>query len=291
MDRSEDWRVFVEVASHRSFARAAERLRRSPQAITRAVAALEQRLGVRLLHRTTRAVSLTDDGERLLERARRVIGELDALEAVDMSAELRGTLAITAPVAFGHLHVLPVVQRFLDAHPAAHVRVQLLDRIVALAEEGIDVAVRIGALPDSALRVRQVGHVRSVLVASPAYLEAHGTPRTLDALAKHATIAFTGTTPIPDRWSFGTRVVAVAPRLAVNTAQAAIDAALAGGGIARVLSYQVSAHVAAGALRVVLPSTEPPPVPVQLAMLPGVQPRIAQAFVELAANELRTRIA
>jgi len=279
MNRTEDWRVFVEVATQRSFSRAARRLARSPQAVTRAVAALEARLRTRLLNRTTRAVSLTDEGERLLERARRVVADLDALEATDTSAVLRGTLGVTAPVVLGQLHVLPVVQRFLALHPEASVRLQLLDRVVSLAEEGIDVAVRIGALPDSSLRARQVGHVRSVHVASPRYLEEHGTPRSVEALARHTYIAFTGTTPLVER-----------PRLSVNSAQAAIEAAVSGLGIARVLSYQVAGYVAKGMLKVVLASLEPPPVPVQLVTLPGLQPRIAQAFGELAATELPARL-
>jgi DNA-binding transcriptional LysR family regulator len=287
MDRSEEWRVFVAVASQSSFAHAARQLGKSPQAVTRAVAALEERLGTRLLNRTTRSVSLSDAGERLLERSRRVIAELDALEAIDESPELRGTLTVTAPVQFGQLHVLPIVRAFLAQHAGVTVRLLLLDRVVALAEEGIDVAVRIGDLPDSALLAQKVGSVRAVVVASPAYLERAGTPRSIDALAKHATIAFTTTTPVVDRWSFGSRSVAVAPRLIVNTAQAAIDAALAGMGLTRVMSYQVDKLVDAGKLRIVLASAEPAPVPVHLVSLPGMQPRIARAFIDVAVAALR----
>jgi DNA-binding transcriptional LysR family regulator len=291
MDRGEEWRIFVEVASRKSFAAAARQLGKSPQAVTRAIAALETRVGTRLLHRTTRAVSLSSDGERLLARARAAVAELDALEQPAGHAALTGTLSITAPVVFGQLHVLPVVQAFLAAHAGVTVRLVLLDRIVALAEEGIDVAVRIGALPDSALRARSVGQVRSVLVASPRYLDEHGTPRSLEALPSHACIAFAGTTPVPDRWTFGARTIAIAPRLIVNTAQAAIDAAVAGGGIARVLSYQIEALVAAGTLRRLLVRSEPAAVPVQLVTLPGVQSRLAVAFSELAGTQLRARLA
>ena len=290
MDRSEEWRVFVAVASARSFANAAAQLGKSPQAVTRAVAALEARLGTRLLNRTTRAVSLSDAGAGLLERARSVVGELDALETPDVAAALRGTLTLTAPVQFGQLHVLPVVHAFLAEHAGVTVRVSLLDRVVALAEEGVDLAVRIGELPDSALLARQLGRVRLVVVGSPSYLERAGTPRTVEALAKHATVAFTTTTPISDRWSFGTRSVAVAPRLIVNTAQAAIDAAVAGIGLARVVSYQVASLIESGALRIVLASAEPPAMPVQLVSLPGVQPRLARAFADLAVASLRTRL-
>src|SRR6188508_2653225 len=131
MDRSEDWRVFVQVATHKSFAQAARTLGRSPQAITRAVAALETRLGTRLLHRTTRSVALSHDGERYLERARRLVAELDALESPDAHAELRGALTITAPVLFGQQHVVPIITAFLARHPSVTVRLSLLDRVVS----------------------------------------------------------------------------------------------------------------------------------------------------------------
>jgi DNA-binding transcriptional LysR family regulator len=291
MDRTEEWRAFTTVASLKSFTRAATQLGRSPQAVTRAVAALESRLGTRLLHRTTRSVSLSDDGERYLERSRRVLSELDALETpLDTTAELRGTLTVTAPVLFGQLHVLPIVEAFLGAYDAVSVRMLLLDRIVSLAEEGIDVAVRIGELPDSAMRARQVGHVRTVVVGSPDYFARNPAPRSLDALAKHTCIGFSGTSGTLDRWTFGARTVSVSPRLVVNTAQAAIDAAMHGLGITRVLSYQVAHHVEREDLRIVLTSAEPPPLPVHLVTLPGVLPRIAHAFNELAADFLRKRL-
>jgi DNA-binding transcriptional LysR family regulator len=297
MDRLDEWRVFLTVAGRRSFIAAARALGRSPQAVTRAVAALEERLGTRLLNRTTRSVSLTDDGERYLHRGRQALAELDQLEArPDARAPLAGRLSITAPVLFGQLHVAPVVAELLARHPGLDVRLLLYDRVVSLAEEGLDVGVRIGALPDSALRARLVGQVRSVLCASPAYLARAGVPRTPDALAKHSCIAFLGTTPNADRWSFPggggrrERTVAVHARLAVNTAQAAIDAAVAGLGIARVLSYQVSRLVADGTLRLVLTAHERSVVPVHLVHLPGAPSRAATAFVELAAERLRDRL-
>ncbi len=291
MDRVEEWRAFATVATLKSFSQAARRLGRSPQAITRAIAALEVRLGTRLLHRTTRSVSLTADGERYLERSKRAIAEVDALEApVDAGAPLRGTLSITAPVLFGQLHVMPIVTAFLATHDQVTAKVALLDRIISLAEEGVDLAVRIGALADSSLVARVVGKVRTIVVASPDYLERAGAPRTPEALAKHACISLAATTPVADRWTFGGKSVAVAPRLVVNTAQAAIDAAASGLGITRVLSYQVDRHVEAGRLRIVLASHEPPAVPVHLVHLPGIQPRAAVAFGELAAATLRKRL-
>lgn len=278
MDRVEEWRVFGAVATLRSFSAAARQLGRSPQAITRAVASLEARLGERLLHRTTRSVSLTPAGEQLLERSRRALAELDALEAPN--AEVRGTLTLTAPVLFGQLHVLPIVTAFLAQHPDVQVKLSLLDRVVSLAEEGVDLAIRIGELPDSTLVARHIGDVRSVLVASPAYLARAGMPR-LDTLANHTCISFSGL-----GWSFGKRKISMTPRLVVNTAQAAIDAALAGLGVTRVLSYQVAKLVEAGKLRMVLASHESDVLPVQLVRLAGARSRVASTFSELVMASL-----
>lgn len=296
MDRLEEWRVFAAVASRRSFVKAAVALGRSPQAITRAVAALETRLNVRLLNRTTRSVSLTGEGERYLERSVRVLAELDALERAS-GADLppSGRLSVTAPVLFGQLHVAPIVCEFLTAHPAVDARLLFVDRVVSLADEGIDLGVRIGALPDSAMRSRQIGTVRSVLCASPHYLKRAGIPRAPEALADHTCIAFSGTTPIADRWTFRRsdrreQSVAVRPRLVVNTGQAAIDATVAGMGIARLLSYQVDRLVAEKRLRLLLESFEPPPMPVQIIQLPGAPNRTAAAFVDFAVERLRARL-
>jgi DNA-binding transcriptional LysR family regulator len=297
MDRLDEWRIFVAVATFRSFAEAARSSGRSPQTITRAVAALEDRLETRLLHRTTRSVSLTNDGERYLERARRALAELDVLEARDdPKATLKGKLSVTAPVLFGQLHVLPLVIEFLSAHRALDLRLVLIDRVVSLAEEAIDLAVRIGPLPDSSLIAKPLGSVRSVLCASPEYLKRAGVPKTLEALSDHAFIAFTATTPIVDRWSFPSsgsreRTISVHARLIVDSGQAAIDAALAGLGIVRVLSYQVSKLVSEKKLRILLPELEPKPSPVHLVHLPGLQTRAAHAFGERAGDRLKKLLA
>jgi DNA-binding transcriptional LysR family regulator len=296
MDRSEEWRAFVSVAGRRSFVGAARALRRSPQAITRAVAALERRLGARLLNRTTRSVSVTGEGERYLERGRRLLAELDALEsAPDTRAPLAGRLSITAPVLFGQLHVAPAVYAFLERHPGVEARLLLVDRVVSLAEEGIDLAIRIGPLPDSSLRARVVGHVRWVVCASPSYLSRAGTPRGPEALARHTCISFEAGSPLADHWSFPgvgrrERRVALRPRLIVNTAQAGIDAAIAGLGVVRALSYQVDRPLRDNKLRLILESFAPPPVPIQIVQLPGVPNRLAAAFVDLAAEQLRARL-
>jgi DNA-binding transcriptional LysR family regulator len=295
MDRVDAWTTFAAVAEARSFAAAARRLGRSPAAVTRAVAALEGRLGARLLNRTTRAVALTDAGARLLEMARRALCAFDELEGVATGGgeEPRGRLGVTAPIVLGRLHVLRVVQAFLREHPAAAVHLLLVDRLVSLVEEGFDVAIRIGRLPDSSLKATRVGEVRRGVYASPKYLQANGTPRTPQGLSSHECIACTAVTPVPDRWTFerdGRRfVVPVSSRLVVNTAEAAIDAALAGLGPTCVLSYQVDAHVRAGRLERILASFEPQAMAVQIVVSAGrFETPLLRAFVEYAVESLRS---
>jgi len=292
-DRLEDWSIFVAVATRRSFAEAARALGRSPQVITRSVAALETRLGTRLLHRTTRSVSLTDEGARLLDRARPLLADFDALEARE-AGELHGVVTVAAPVMFGQLRVAPVVHDFLRAHPSVDARLLLQDRVVSLAEEGIDVAVRIGVLPDSSLRARQVAEVRLVLVAAPAYLARRGAPTSPSELAGHDVVAFTGTTPIPDRWTFRRAGrpdanVSLRPRLVTDTARSAIDAAAAGLGITRVMSYQVDELVREGKLAMALDELDAAPIPVSLVQLPGATTRAAAAFLDFAAERMSNR--
>jgi DNA-binding transcriptional LysR family regulator len=297
LDRLDGWTTFVAVAEGQSFVAAARRLGRSPAAVTRAVAALEARLGARLLNRTTRSVALTDAGARALEAARSALAGFDELEGVAASGgkQAHGRVGVTAPLLFGRLHVLPVVQAFLRDHPATTVQLFLLDRVVSLVDEGLDVAIRLGRLPDSSLKAARVGAVRRSVYASPRYLAANGAPRTPQALARQACVACTAVTPVPDRWTFergGRRfVVSVSPRLVVNTAEAAIDAVLAGLGPACLASYQVDAHVRAGRLERILGSFEPPAVPVQVVIPAGrfVTP-IVRAFVERAVEALRATL-
>jgi DNA-binding transcriptional LysR family regulator len=261
------------------------------------VAALEERLGALLLNRTTRSVALTEVGARALEAARRALAEFEVLEgaAAAERQELRGRLGVTAPIVFGRLHLLPVVEAFLRDHPAATVQLLLLDRVVSLVEEGFDVALRLGRLPDSSLRAVRVGEVRRGVYASPEYLQANGTPRTPRALARHVCVACNAVTPVPDRWTFErdgrSFVVPVSAHLVVNTAEAAIDAALAGLGPTCVLSYQVDAHVLAGRLERILGAFEPRAVPVQVVIPAGrfVTP-IVRAFVERAVEALRATL-
>lgn len=296
MDRLDALAALVAIAEHGGFAAAARAMRASPQAVTRAIAGLEARLGVRLFQRTTRSVRLTEEGAVFLERARRVLADLrDAeLAALGSAAEPQGTLKVTAPVVFGRLHVAPLLARLLAAHPRLRAELVLVDRVVQFVEEGIDAAVRIGALADSALRAVRLGEVRRVLVASPAYLEANGTPGAVGDLRRHGVVAFTGVSQT-DEWRFGTdgkEVVAVRPRLVVNTADAAVAAALEGAGVARVLSYQVSAEVASGRLVELLGEHAPPALPVNLlfqaarAASPPLRALIAAAKAHVRDRDL-----
>jgi DNA-binding transcriptional LysR family regulator len=289
MDRLDAIAAFVAVADEASFVAAARRLRRSPAAVTRAVSALESRLGTRLLNRTTRAVSLTDAGLRQLEGCRRVLAEVEAIEssAASEGAGPQGLLTVTAPVVFGRLHLLPVLLRFLDEHPKVSARLLLLDRVVSLVEEGIDVGLRIGRMPDSSLRAVRVGGLRRLVCASPGYLTANGTPSSPQELPSHSCITFEGTA---DHWRFGEVNVAVRPRLSVSTAEAAVDAAVAGLGLVRVLSYQGEAALAEGRLTTVLEDFEPALVPIQLVHPAGRHPSPKlRLFIDAAAAGLRAR--
>jgi len=293
VDRIANMAVFVAVADSGSFAGAARRLRRSPAAVTRAVAELEQVLAVRLLDRTTRALSLTDAGERYLPGAKRLLADLAEVEqsAAGLGSAPRGELRVTAPIVFGRRHVLPLVTEFLARYPDVNVRLELTDRSVDLIEEGLDVAIRIGTLPSSSAIATNVGTVRRVVVATPDYLARRGEPASPDHLADHDLIAFAGLES-QTRWRFCTGSAAIEtgirPRLIVNTAEAAIDSALAGFGITRVLSYQVADALAAGSLARVLRSYESEPAPVHLLYPQGRYPAAKlRAFLDLVAPRLR----
>ena len=297
MDRADGVMVFVEVAEHGSFAAAARKLRRSPTAITRAVADLEGRLGVRLLNRTTRAVSVTEAGQRFLAGAKRVLADLDEIEraAAGEGTAPRGQLHVTAPILFGRLHVLPITIEFLGRFPDVSVALTLMDRSVDLVEEGLDVAVRIGTLGESSAVATRVGAVCQVVVASPDYLVQHGTPRIPADLGGHVVVAFPGIAGI-ERWVFrdrsGEASVAIKPRLIVTTAEAALDAARAGFGVTRVLSYQAADDIARGSLRRVLQAYEGDELPIHL-LYPGGRhpPPKLRAFLDFALPRLRRRCA
>jgi len=268
MDRIDAMRAFLAVADRGSFAEAARSLHLSPAAATRAVAMLEDDLGLTLLSRTTRSVRLTERGALYAERCRRILADLEDARSLARGGDAapRGLLSITAPVLFGRLHVLPVVEALLARHDGLSVRLTLVDRVTHLVEEGFDLAVRIGTLADSALIGVQVARVRRVVVAGPGYLAAHGEPSRPADLKHHRIIAFEGVGSTDD-WRFGAngRVgVTVTPRLSVNSADAAIAAAVRDQGITRALSYQVAEAAADGRLRRLLREHEPDAVPVSL---------------------------
>jgi DNA-binding transcriptional LysR family regulator len=290
MDRLEELAVLIAVVDHGSLAAAARRLRRSPPAVTRALAALEDRAGVRLVERTTRRLAATGAGRAVAERARGILADYDGAVTGLADAPLRGLLRVTAPLQFGRRHVAPLVIAFLDAFPEMQVDLVLNDRNVDLIEEGIDVALRIGPLADSGLLARRVGEVRRILVASPAYLARRGTPKTPADLADHDTI-FGSARSEPLEWRFGSArrasVVRLSPRLMVNEVEARLVAVRAGQGIARVLSYQVSEELEAGSLARLLAAHEPPALPVHLvAASRGHRAPKVQAFLDFAATAL-----
>jgi DNA-binding transcriptional LysR family regulator len=265
----------------------------SPPAVTRAIAALEKRLGVRLFNRTTRFVRATEAGQRYLEDARRIIGEVDAADeaAAGLNAAPRGQLAVTAPVLFGKMFVLPAVVEYLRRYPAMEVSALFLDRVVNLLEEGLDVGIRIGELPDSSMKAIRVGSVRRVLCAAPGYLKKHGVPDKPAALSAHSIIAASGISPTND-WNFrqGAKAnsVRLSPRLTVSSNDAAIEAALQGFGITRLLSYQIAPQVERGGLKILLKDFEPPPMPIHVVHREGRYASVKiRSFVDLIVERLR----
>lgn len=292
MDHLDAMRTFLVVADRQSFAAAARALRLSAAAVTRAVAMLEQDLGTGLLQRTTRSVRLTERGAIYADRCRALLADLDDLRAEvrGHDAVPRGLLSVTAPVVFGRLHILPVAEALMARHDGLDIRLTFLDRVTHLVEEGFDVAVRVGVLADSAMIAVRLTEVRRVVVASPAYLATHGTPERPKDLRRHRIVSFDGVGTTDD-WRFGaggSESVRVAPRMRVNLAEAAIDAALHGAGLTRVLSYQVAERVAAGTLRIVLADAEPPPVPVSLVYPAS---RRVSALVQAFVREAKARLA
>ncbi len=262
-------RAFVSVADLEGFAPAARKLGLSASAVTRLIASLENHLGARLLQRTTRSVTLTDVGARYLERARRILGDLEEAESSVQAERSKpsGRLIVSAPLMFGRLHVGPVMSAFLKQYPDVSAELRLSDRTVSLVDEGIDLAVRIGHLADSSVIARAVGDMRRVVVASPRYLKTHGTPQKLSDLADHEVIQFSGSSALVE-WRFvedGREIrVPNTSRFATNSTDAAVLHAEQGGGLISVLAYQVAESLKAGRLKIVLAKYELPPMPIHL---------------------------
>jgi DNA-binding transcriptional LysR family regulator len=269
MDRFDAMQAFVAVADLQGFAPAARKLGLSPSGVTRLIAALEDRLGARLLQRTTRQVTLTDIGARYLERVRRILADVEEAEAAAEGERTRpsGRLVVSAPVGFGRLHVSPVMSAYLKRYAEVTGELRLSDRMINLVEDGVDLAVRIGHLADSSLVARHVGEMRRIVVASQDYLGKRGVPDTPAAIAGHDTIQF-GDTAVPPDWRFvenGREVrVACTPRFSTNSADAAIQYAEADGGLTRVLAYQAADSIRAGRLQIVLAKFEQPSLPIHL---------------------------
>jgi len=300
MDRLEAMAIFVAIVDAGSLARAARKLGRSPATVSRALMLLEQRSGERLLHRSARRLQLTEGGERRVVAYRSILAELNDLEGSSRSkTPLTGWLRVTAPELFGRMKVMPLVERFLAKHPGARARVLLLNRVVDLVDEKMDVAVRLAPLPDSGIIGVRLGEVRRLVCASPAYLERIGAPATPADLARHVCIGqYEGNER--ELWRFADRSpprgraasIPVHPHIALNSAGAAVDAALRGSGICRPLSYQVVDHIAARRLIPLLAAYEPSPVPVHL-LFHAIPRRnvLLRTFVDDATDKLRAELA
>lgn len=297
MDRFDAMTVLLAAVEAGSLSAGGRRLGMPLATVSRKVSELEAHLKARLLNRSTRRLELTDAGRDYVEACKRILDEVGEAERA-AAGEYRlpqGELVITAPVVFGRLHVLPIVTEFLLAYPEVTVRLLLGDRVSHLLEEHLDLAVRIGTLPDSGFTATAVGSLRRVVCASPAYLALRGEPRSPAELSAHHCITFDAV-EAADRWAFRvgaqTLAVPIRSRLIVNTAEAAVDAAKAGLGVTRLLSYQIDAARRAGELAVVLAAFEPEPIPVSLVF--NAQQRITQklrAFLDFAAPRLRDRFA
>lgn len=297
MDRLHLMSVYVAVVEAESLAGGARKLHMSPSAVTRAVAALEERLGVKLLNRTTRYVRMTLPGQKYYEDAKRVILLADEADdtVLGLNAEPRGLLTVTAPVLFGRQFVMPGIVDYMRSYPEVEINALFLDRIVNMLDEGVDVAVRIAELPDSSYMALRVGGVRRVLCASPDYLAAHGTPLAPEDLVRHRMLLARGITPgnemrfMRDGKPFG---VKLQPALSVNDNTSAIEGVLAGLGITRLLNYQIADAVGDGRLKIVLREFEMPPVPVHILHREGRHASMRiRGFVDLMSARLRTALA
>jgi DNA-binding transcriptional LysR family regulator len=296
MDRLDAMTVFVAAVEQGSLSAAARKLNMPLATVSRKVSELEQHLKTRLVHRTNRQLSLTDSGQAYLGACRRILEEIDEAERIATGeyAAPRGALVVTAPIVFGRIHLLPIVASFLEAFPDVDVRLALADRVSNLLEEHIDVALRVGHLPDSSLYAAKIGTIRRVVCASPDYLERHGTPLEPAELAGQACITFEGQSNA-NAWTFGEGrsqiIVPIHSRLVTTTAEASIDAARLGLGITRVFSYQVAHALANGEISIVLSDFEPPPIPINLVYAGGGLLALKlRAFLDHVTPRLRKRL-
>ena len=293
MDRLQAMRVLVRIADSGSFAETARLLNMSPPAVSRSVAALEEAVGARLLTRTTRSVKPTEVGARYIEDCREILVSVEEAEAAASGSFARpsGSLTVTASVMFGQIYIVPIMTEFLDTHPQVTGRLLFLDRVTNLVDEGIDVAIRIGHLPDSSYSAVKVGSVRRVICGSPDYFETAGVPSSPAELAEHRIIAATNAWTSTD-WRFGKndkQIVRVTPSLYCNSNPAAIDATRSGWGLTRVLSYQVAPDLVEGRLQTVLEEYEEEALPIHVVHPEGRNASAkVRAFVDFAAERLRS---
>jgi DNA-binding transcriptional LysR family regulator len=296
LDRLEAMSILLEAVEAGSLSKAARNLGLPLATVSRKVSELEANLNASLLTRSVKGLAPTSAGRSFVTAAKAILEQLNEAEraAAGEYTAPTGDLAVTAPVMFGRLHVLPVVLDFLAAYPEVDVGLVLTDRVAHLVDDHVDVALRIGDLPDSTLTASLLGSVRRVVCASPAYLAERGLPATPDDLHRHAAISYESVSA-PGVWRFEASGVELAAplrsRLSVNTVEAAIDAAVAGMGLARAMSYQVVDHVRRGALALALEAFEPPPPPVHLVY--NGQSRLPlklRAFLDFVAPRLRERL-
>ncbi|MBZ9985296.1 MULTISPECIES: LysR family transcriptional regulator [unclassified Mesorhizobium] len=298
MDRFEAMSLLVRSAEAGSFSAAGRQLGVPLPTVSRKVAELETHLNTQLLVRSTRKLSLTEAGLAYVAACKRILEQVEEAES-QASGEYtvpRGTLTMTAPIVFGRFHVVPVVNEFLARFPQISIQLTLTDHTINIVDEHIDLAVRVGMLPDSTLVATKVGEIRRVVCGSPDYFAAHGVPKTPDDLAEHMCVTFTalaaGMTWVFKPRGKATRSVRPYCRLKINTAESAIDAALAGVGVTNVLSYQIARPVAAGKLRIILEDYEPDPIPVHLVHTgQAILPLKLRRFMEFAASRLRKSLA
>lgn len=297
MDRLDAMSLLLTVVECGSLSAAGRRMNMPLATVSRRLADLEAHLGTQLLTRSTRSLALTDAGQGYVTACRRILDQVDEAERL-ASGEYRaprGGLMVTAPIVFGRLHVLPVAVEFLKAYPEVDLRLMLADRVLDLMEEHVDLAVRIGELKDSSMRAVRVGEIRRLVCASPAYLAERGTPTRPSDLEGHCRVVFSGPQDLTN-WSFqgedAGEVVSFRPRLTVNTAEGAIDAAASGFGITRVLSYQVAAAIKEGTLVTILDEFAPPPLPINLVYAAQrLIPQKLRAFLDYATPRLRAALA
>lgn len=293
MDRLQAMRVLVRIADSGSFAETARLLNMSPPAVSRSVAALEEAVGARLLTRTTRSVKPTEVGARYIEDCREILASVEEAEAAASGSFARpsGSLTVTASVMFGQIYIVPIMTEFLDTHPQVTGRLLFLDRVTNLVDEGIDVAIRIGHLPDSSYSAVKVGSVRRVICGAPDYFETAGVPSSPAELAEHRIIAATSAWTSTD-WRFAEndkQIVRVTPSLYCNSNPAAIDATRSGWGLTRVLSYQVAPDLVEGRLQTVLEEYEEEALPIHVVHPEGRNASAkVRAFVDFAAERLRS---